>query len=76
MSAGHRLVIKDPMEVKTSWPGVNSGAMGSPSCGAVNRSTRRSPPFIEPTPWGDPTQVQEVVWPLHLRVGIVTGKEP
>ena len=26
--------------------------------------------------WGDPTQVREVVWPLHLRVGIVTGKEP
>jgi hypothetical protein len=22
--------------------------------------------------WGDPTQVREVVWPLHLRVGIVT----
>jgi hypothetical protein len=26
--------------------------------------------------WGDPNQVRQIVWPLHLRVGIMTATEP
>jgi SAM-dependent methyltransferase len=26
--------------------------------------------------WGGPSQVREVVWPLHLRVGIISGTKP
>ena len=26
--------------------------------------------------WGDPSQMREVVWPLHLRVGIISGTNP